>query len=317
MAKVFVTTVPFGTVSRDPLDLLEAAGLEYQINPLGKKMTDEDFGAFIEDVDYIVAGLPNWTPEILDKAKKLKLIARVGIGLDNVPFEETKKRGITVSYTPDAPTRAVAELTIGYIIDGLRRFSFVDRKMREGGWNKHMGWLLQGKTIGLFGTGRIGKMVVEFLQPFGVTILAHDIVEQENLVAEYGIRYVSKEALLKESDVVSLHIPLKPETRDYIAAKELAMMKPSAVLINTARGGMVNEVDLDQALSAGTIAGAVLDVYSQEPYVGPLTKHDNVLLSAHIGAGTKESRRLMEVTAVEEVIRFHKGEALQYEIDHN
>lgn len=317
MAKAFITTVPFGTVSKKPIELLDEAGIEWQINPLGKKMTDDDFGDLIDDVDYVIAGLPNWTPDVLDKAKKLKLISRVGIGVDNIPFEECKKRGITVAYTPDAPTRAVGELVIGYIFDALRRYAFVDRKMREGEWNKHIGTQILGKTIGIIGTGRVGKLVIKFLQPFGVNIIANDIEEDHEFANKYNVKYSTKADIFRNADIISIHTSLNPTTEKFVDARYLSMMKPTAHIINTARGGVMNEDALYDALNNGSIGGATLDVYENEPYKGKLIQFDNVLLTAHIAAGTAESRLMMEQGAVEEVIRFHRGEPLLNPINHN
>jgi len=315
--KAFITTVPFGTVSREPLDLLEKEGIEYLINPEGKKMTDKQFADFVEDVDYIVAGLPKFTNELLDRAKKLKLIVRVGVGLDNVPFEETNKRGIKVGYTPNANTLAVAELTVGFMIDALRRFSYVDRVMRKGEWNKYMGQQLQGKTVGIIGVGRIGKKLIELLQPFGVHVLGNDLVEDHEFAKKYNFEYVNKERIYKESDILTLHLSYSSSVYHLINKDVLDKMKDNAILINVARGGVVDEDALYQALKNDIITGAVLDVYEKEPYKGFLIELDNVLLTAHIGAGTKQSRRNMEVSAVEEVIRFHRKQQLLNEIDHN
>jgi len=314
-AKAFITTVPFATVSREPLDLLEQAGIAAIINPLGKNMTHDDFAQFCEDVDYVIAGLPPFSEAFFEKAKKLNLIVRVGVGYDNVPFDLCKQYGVKVSYTPGAGTHAVAELTIGLLIDALRRFSFIDRDLRAGGWNKYMGEMLRGKTVGIIGVGRIGKRVIELLQPFGVRILGNDLVEDAAFARAHNVTFVSKEELYRSADIISIHVSKTPSAHHMISEKALSLMKPSAVLLNLSRGGVVDEHALYKALVQNKIAGAALDVYEEEPYTGPLTALDNVILTAHVGAGTTESRRLMEVGAVEEVVRFHKGEPLQNELD--
>jgi len=282
-------------------------------------MAEDELIGYLADIDYVVAGLSQFTARLLDQAPKLRLIARVGVGLDNIPFVETKKRGIKVTYTPDAPTLAVAEFTIGLVLDSLRRFSWIDRDMRQKVWNKYMGDQLRGKTIGIIGVGRIGKNVIKLLQPFGVNILGNDLPEKEDhdFAKQYNLKYVSKDELYAQSDVVSLHLSRSPSVHHLINKEVLVKMKDTAILINTSRGGVVDEQALIEALSDNTITGAVLDVYETEPYQGLLTKLDNVLLTAHVGAGTKESRRLMELGAVEEVVRFHRGEKLENEIDHN
>lgn len=317
MKKVLITTVPYGEISEEPLKLLSQAGLEVIKNPLGRRPTPQELIELIKDKDYLIAGLEQITPEVLDKSLNLKLISRVGVGVDNIPFEETNKRGIKVSYTPDAPTQAVAEICVGLILDCARNFSSVDRDLRNGKWTKHMGVLLSGKTVGIIGLGRIGKTLAKLLKPFNVKILANDIIEDHEFSKEYGIELVTKEEVYERSDFLSINLYCSPEVENMINKEVLQKMKKSAFLINTSRGQVVNEEDLYDALKNGVISGAAIDVYKEEPYLGKLKDLPNIILTAHIGAATKESRYFMELEAAEEVVRFHNGESLKNEISSN
>lgn len=312
--KVLVTTIPFASISPEPMNRLREMGFDVVTNQLGRRLTEEELGEHIQDVDYFIAGLDKITPAILNKAKKLKIIARVGAGYDNVPIEEAKERGIKVTYTPEAGTEAVAELVLGLIIDCARHITRVDRDMRRGNWTKHMGSTLRGKTVGVIGVGRIGKALIKLLGPFGVKVLGNDLVEDEQFAKDHHLSYVSKEELLEKSDFVSLNLSGSKETENLINHEKLCLMKPSASLINAARGQVVNLEDLYIALKEGKIASAAIDVYPDEPYTGKLIELENVILTAHIGAATTESRLLMETEAVDEVIRFDKGELLKNEI---
>lgn len=316
-AKVFITTVPFGTVSSEPFDLLEKSGIEYVVNPFGKKISDTDLKENIKDVDYIIAGLHQFSPDILENAKELKLIARVGVGLDNIPFDYTEKNGIKVTYTPDAPTKAVAELVVGLIINGQRNIIGVNNDLRSGIWNKYMGNLIENRTIGIIGVGRIGKSVIKLLEPFGAKILANDIFEDHEFSKQHAFTYVDQDTLFGNSDIVSLNLSFSQNVKHLIDCNTINKMKPGAYLINTSRGQLVNEKDLELALKNKYLSGAALDVFENEPYEGSLKNYDNVILTAHIGAGTIDTRRRMEVEAVEEVIRFHLGQKLLNEVHHN
>jgi len=315
--RAFISAVPFGEVSSKPLKLLKKNSIDFLINPFGRKIKPKELLDFIKDCNYLIAGTEEITPRVLDKAKNLKMIARVGAGLDNIPLKEASKRGIKVSYTPNAPTRAVAELIIGLIIDCLRRFSKVDKELRLGNWNKYTGDLLQGKTVGIIGVGRIGKTLIRLLQPLEVKILGNDIVEDKEFAKKFSFNYVEKDKIFSNSDIISLNLSYSPSVKHLINKDTLRKMKKNAFLINTARGSLINEDDLYIALKSNRIAGAALDVYQEEPYNGKLSKLSNIILTAHIAGSTKESRRLMELGAVEEVIRFHRGKDLLNEVNYS
>ena len=312
--KVFVSTHPFGSTSKEPMKLLKSNDFEVRLNPLEHKMTSSELAMEIKDSEILIAGTEKITEEVFQNAPKLKLISRVGIGLDGVDFELCKKYGVRVAYTPDAPTMAVAELCVAMILDLARQITITDKNIRLGIWKRHMGTLLYGKTIGIFGMGRIGKSLVHLLSSFNVNFLVHDINPDIAFGRLYNVNFVSKEEVLKNSDVVSVNIPLKKDTLDYITSKELSLMEPQAIVINTARGGIINENDLYDALKEKIIAGAAVDVFEEEPYSGKLIELENCLLTCHMGASTIDSRTDMEVQAVQEAIRFKNNQTLKNEV---
>lgn len=315
--KVFVSTHPFGEVSPEPLALLKKHGIEVVLNPLKRKLTPPELAEHIGDADVLVAGTEDITEEVFIKAKNLKLISRVGVGLDNVNFELCNKYGVRAAYTPEAPTTAVAELCVGMMLDLARNITGSSNLLKSGGWTRHMGLLLYGKTIGIIGLGRIGKSLAHMLQGFNVQILVHDIKPDIIHAKMNRISYVDKETLLRRSDIVSINLPMKKDTIDFITAKDMKMMKPSAFLINTARGGIVNEDDLYEALKSKTIAGAGVDVFIKEPYKGKLAELENIILTCHMGAATTDSRTDMELQSVEEAVRFLTENRLKNEVFSN
>ena len=312
--KVFVSTHPFSSTSKEPMKLLQDNNFDVKLNPFEHKMTSQELAKEIKDSEILIAGTEKITEEVFQNAPKLKLISRVGIGLDGIDFELCKKYGVRVAYTPDAPTMAVAELCVAMILDLARQITITDKNIRVGVWKRHMGTLLYGKTIGIFGMGRIGKSLVHLLSSFNVKFLVHDINPDIAFGRLYNVNFVSKEEVLKNSDVVSVNIPLKKDTLDYITSKELSLMEPHTIVINTARGGIINENNLYDALKEKIIAGAAVDVFEEEPYSGKLIELENCLLTCHMGASTIDSRTDMEVQAVEEAIRFKNNQTLKNEV---
>lgn len=306
---VLITTVPFAEADRRPLDLLHAAGIDPVINPLNRKLKEMELMEMAKDVEVIIAGTEPISRHVMEGAPHLRLISRVGVGLDNVDLNAARERGIHVSYTPEAPAAAVGELTIGLMIALQRGISQSDRNMRQGVWHRLFGRRLEKSVVGLIGVGRIGKRVVRHLSGFSPKrILLNDLKMDSGLDGSIPIEWVDKETLYKESDVLSIHVPLTSETRNLITARELDLMKPTAVLINTARGGIINEKDLAHALRSRRIAGAALDTFLQEPYDGELTTIENCLLTSHMGSMSVDCRCKMELEATQEAIRFIEGD---------
>ena len=312
MAKVLITTVPFGDKNSLPLDLLEETGVEYLINPLNKKLTEDELAEMITDFDVIIAGTEPITKKVMDNAPNLKMISRVGIGLDSVDLLEAEKRGIVVSYTPDAPAPAVAELTIGLMLTLLRSVHVSNLEMHNGKWHRFFGRRLSEITIGVIGLGRIGVGVLQHLKGFGSPrILVNDIDINKKNELEFDVEWGDKEKIYQEADVVTIHTPLTAQTKNMVRKEQLLSMKKDAVIINTARGGIINEDDLYGVMIAGHLSGAAIDVFDFEPYGGKLRDIQRCVLTAHMGSMSVDCRTRMEIEATEEAVRFLTNDSLE------
>jgi len=309
MDKVLITAVSFGQTDPDPIRLLEQEHLSYVINPYGRRLRAEELAGIIGPYEVVIAATDPITEAVLDAAPNLRLIARIGIGLDNVPLAATRERGIAVTYTPDAPAAAVAEFTIGQMLALLRRTANADRGMRRGEWHRWVGRRIGLLTVGVIGVGRVGRRVVGHLQSFHpMRILLNDVNIDEDLARSNGCVWTDRETIFREADIITLHVPLTPQTRNMVGEQQLAMMKPDAILINTARGGIVNEAALAAALRARVHFSAAVDVFVEEPYQGELSGLENCLLSCHMGSGTRDCRLRMEMEAAQEVVRYFRGD---------
>ena len=310
--KVLITTVPFGDKNRQPLDLLENTGIEYLINPFNKKLTENELIEVVADFDVIIAGTELITKKVMDAATNLKMISRVGIGLDSVDLLEAEKREIVVSYTPDAPAPAVVELTMGLILTLLRSVQLSNMEMHNGKWHRFFGRRLSEVTIGIIGIGRIGAGVLQYLQGFGSPkILVNDISYDKNLDKKFNIEWSDKETIYQRADVITIHTPLTTQTRDMIKKEQLLSMKEDAIIINTARGGIINEQDLYEVMQDGHLSGAAIDVFDFEPYNGKLKEIRRCILTAHMGSMSVDCRARMEIEATEEVVRFLTNQSLE------
>lgn len=306
MPKVLITTSSFNVAAVESLALLRQAGYEIVTNPHGRKLSEDEAAALLgDDVVGMVAGTEPLTRRVLSGARGLKLVSRCGIGLDSVDLAAAAELGIEVTNTPDAPSAAVAELTLGLMLDQLRRISQADRQIRAGQWKPLMGGLLAARTVGIVGYGRIGRKVARLAQAFGARVLATDAAG----VAPDGIAEASAlEPLLAQADIVTLHMPSPKSAGHFLDAARLGMMKRGAVLVNTARGGLVDEAALAQAIRDGRLGGAALDTYEKEPYIGPLAELPQVVLTAHMGSYAEESRGIMEREAADNL---YKGLAMR------
>lgn len=316
--KIFVSTHPFSSTSDLPMKLVQDSNFELSVNEHGRKITSQELAQDIKDAEILIAGTEKITEEVFKNAPNLKLISRVGIGLDGVDFELCKKYGIRVAYTPDAPTMAVAELCVAMILDLARKVTQTNNNLKEKAiWDRYMGTLLYGKTVGIFGMGRIGKSLIHLLSSFNVKFKVYDINPDLAFGRLYNVEFVSKDKVLKQSDIVSINVPLKNDTLNYITINELELMQSHAILVNTARGGIINESDLYNALKENIISGAAVDVFEEEPYKGNLKELDNCVLTCHMGASTIDSRTDMEVQALEEAIRYKNKLPLKNEVFEN
>jgi D-3-phosphoglycerate dehydrogenase len=303
MKKILISTSSFGKYDKTPLKTLSRKKFRIALNPYGRELKESEIKELLTDVKGLIAGTEPLTRDVIHSAKKLKVISRCGIGIDNVDIEAIKERGIRLYRTPEGPALAVAELTIGLILDSLRYISYLSREIRSGGWEKKMGRLFTGKTVGIVGMGTIGKKLVTLIRPFNCKILASDHLPDKKFAKENNIDYVDLDELLRESDIVTLHLPLDNDTKGLFNTDLFLQMKEGAIFINTSRGKIVDEDALYDALKNGKIAHACLDVYRNEPYTGKLKELDNITLTCHVGSYAKEARVEMEEQAVKNLIK--------------
>ncbi len=303
--RVLITTSGFAVERSTALATLRDAGVEVVVNPMGRRLTEAEARNLMAEIDPVglIAGLEPITPSVLAAAASLRVVSRCGAGVDNVDLEAARARRIQVRNTPEAPGAAVAELTMGLMLAVLRRICEGDREVRAGRWPSVPGAHLGARTVGLIGFGRIGRRVATLLAPFGCEILASDPAMDADAARDLGVAVHSLGDLNDRADVVSLHMPLTSDTRHLVDAAFIGRLPAGAAVINTARGGLVDEPALLAALDAGHVAGAALDVFEEEPYRGPLSGHPAVVLSPHAGSRAREVRGAMEAEAADNLLQ--------------
>jgi D-3-phosphoglycerate dehydrogenase len=264
----------------------------------------------VRHADGWIAGTERIGRSVLEHADRLRVIARYGVGVDNVDLEFAGDRGIQVTNTPGANSGAVAELVIGLMLALARRIPAADRAVRAGAWSMPGGIALEGKTVGLLGFGQIGQAVARKVSGFGTRVLAYDPLPARDSARALGVELVDRQAVIAQSDFLSLHLPVRPETRNLVDADFLGAMKPGAFLINAARGELVDEAALVAALRDGRLAGAGLDGLAHEPPPAgfALGQLDNVILTPHVGAQSDLARRRMGQGAVENCLAVLRGD---------
>jgi D-3-phosphoglycerate dehydrogenase len=311
MARVLLTTMQVSSASDELLRPLIDDGHELVVVPANQARQEQMLAEAVGDSAAAIAGVEPWTRHVIESAPFLKIIARTGVGYDAIDLEAATARGVLVTTTPGANHHSVAEATIGMIVGALRRFAFADRQMRTTGWNpRPYGVELRGKTVGVIGTGLVGKEVVKRLQGWDVTILVSDVIRDQAFAERYGASYVELPELFAEADVVTVHAPLLPATRHLVSETVLKAMKPTAYLVNTSRGPLVDEAALATALKEGWIAGAALDVFETEPLLSdsPLLDLPNVTLTQHVAGVTWEAMQAMTAMAVDSVAAVLRGD---------
>lgn len=301
MNTLVISTSSFDIDNNPPLQQLLRQGFQIVTNPHKRKLTEDEIIELLKDGAVgLIAGIEPLTARVLQAAPKLKVISRCGAGLDSVDLTAAQQHGIAVLNTPEAPAQAVAELTMGFILSLLRQISPIDRAVRNGEWPRTQGRLLAAQTVGIVGLGHIGRRVARLCQAFEAAVIAHDPFAV--LVPE-GVNLVSMEQLLASADVVTLHLPYSSTTHHLLDAKAFAAMKPEAIVVNAARGGLVDEDALADALTSGKVSAAALDVFEQEPYQGALLALNNVTVTSHVGSLARESRQRMEIEAAENLLQ--------------
>jgi D-3-phosphoglycerate dehydrogenase len=307
--KVLITATSFSEVSREPEERLVRAGYEIVQNPYGRPMAPEEIRPLLKGIDGVAAGVDQWFPPAFDDADCLKVVARHGAGMDCVDVAECTKRGIVVANIPGANAEAVADMAMALMLAVARHIPFGDSTTKAGQWVNSYGADVFQATLGLLGMGRIGKGVARRGRGFDMRVLAYDPYFDEKFAADYGIeRAGSIEQVMQEADFVSVHMPLSDETRKIINAEKIALMKPSAILVNTARGAIIDEDALADALEAGSIFGAGLDVYATEPPTqSRLLKCQRAVTMPHNSSNTPGALRAMGDGVVDAIIDVFEG----------
>jgi D-3-phosphoglycerate dehydrogenase len=275
--------------------------------------SEEEIIALAQDADAVLNCYAKMTAHVIEELKCCRIIARYGIGVDNVDLAAATKSKILVTNVPDYCIDEVSDHTLALLLALARRITVADGAVKAGAWDvvAHAGIRrLRGQTLGLLGFGKIAKAMASKVQPLGMKVLVYDPYLETELVSRYGVEAVSLDKLLAEADAISIHVPLSPETRNLIGERELALMKSAAFLINTSRGGIVDEQALAAALKEGQLGGAALDVLSVEPPPAdhPLRQAPNIILTPHLAFYSRESVIELQTKAAEEVARALKGE---------
>jgi Phosphoglycerate dehydrogenase and related dehydrogenases len=269
-------------------------------NDEGRSLSGQDLVEFLKGHDKAITALEKITGEVLGQLPQLKVIGKYGVGLDMIDMEAMRRFGVRLGWTGGVNRRSVSELVIAYAIALLRHLPLGHTRAREGHWQQLRGRQLTGKTVGIVGCGHIGKDLAILLKAFGCTVLAHDVLDFPEFYAAHGVHPVGLEELLVESDIVTVHLPLDESTRNLLSADRLALMKPSALFINAARGGLVDEEALKAMLQNGRLAGAAFDVFASEPPTDlDLIRLPNVLVTPHIGGSAEEAILAMGRAAIE------------------
>lgn len=315
--RILVTPTSFGV--HDPaikMDL-EKQVKEVVYNTTGKPLRSDQLGELLEGVDGMIAGLDEIDRAALQRAGNLRVIARYGVGTDNVDLQAAAELGIAVTNTPGANAGSVAELAVGLILVLLRGIYPAVRSTKEGGWPRTKGFSLEGKTVGILGCGAIGKETARRLGGFGCTLLACDECPDEDFARQTGVAYGQLEDILPRADIISLHLPVTAETSGLVNREFLGQMKAGSWLVNTARGELIEEGALYESLQSGHLRGAALDVYSSEPpdLSAPLYSLDQVVTTPHIGGTGDSAANSMGRIAVAECLAVLQGEKPRYQVN--
>lgn len=302
MSKILASPSSIGQISSIPFNLLEENGYQVVKNPYGRRLTQKETIELGKDCIGIVAGVESLNSEVIDSLPMLKCISRVGVGMDSVDINYAKGKGIKVMNTPNGPTRAVAELTLGLTFSILRKIPQAHFELKNKVWKKQTGNLLFEKKIGVIGLGRIGRMTAKMFKNLGNSVFGYDIYPDEEWAKKNDIELLNFNDLLKISDILTVHVPANKDRSSLITKIELNLLKQDAFIVNVSRGNVIDEDDLYEILKSGKLSGVAMDVFNQEPYSGKLCDLENVVLTPHIGSYAKEGKLKMEIEAVMNLI---------------
>lgn len=306
--KVLVTPRSFGRHSNEPYEILNQFGVEVKVNPYGKILTEEQMIEEIKDVDGIIVGVDPLNKKVLQHAENLKVISKYGVGIDNIDMEYAKEKNIEVVRAMNANADAVADYTLALMMAVARNVVQIDKECRELNWQKITTVDVHKKTLGLIGLGNIGKKVVQRAKGFEMDILAYDLVPDEEYAEKSGIQYVNKlEEIFEKADFITLHLPLNEHTEHIVGREQLERMKSTAVLVNTARGGLIDEQALSDALQERLIWGAGIDVFESEPPQNKeLLELDNIVIGSHCAASTVQAIDNMGIISSQNLVDLFK-----------
>lgn len=299
---VYVTLSQFCEQDERPRRVLEEAGLDVRLNTLGRRLRREELPDLLREADAVVAGVEPYDAKVLAVLPRLRCISRCGVGTESIDLEAARRQGIRVYTTTDEVVEPVAQLTVAMILALARNLPQHLSDFRAGQWVKRRGVLLSEWTVGLVGFGRIGQAVERSLRVFGPRLLVAD-PNRRPAEMPVGVELASLDHVLSRADLISLHATRRPEEGPLLGAREFSTMKPGSCVVNTARGFLVDEAALYDALVSGQLAGAALDVFAQEPYTGLLGQLPNVVCTPHVATLTTASRILMERRSAEQVVR--------------
>jgi D-3-phosphoglycerate dehydrogenase len=306
---VYIALSMFCEADDTPRRALLEAGFAVEENRLGRRLRSDELLAAVGRADAILAGVEPYNAAVLEAFPRVRCISRCGVGVDAIDLDAAKRLGIAVLSTPDEVVEPVAQLTVGMMLALARHLPQYPIALKEGIWKRHTGFLLSEWTIGLIGFGRIGRAVERCLRPFGASLVVSDPGLRQQDLPE-GIELLDLDRLLARADVVSLHLARPVSDGPLLSKPQFDAMKAGSRLVNTARGYLVDEAALSDALRSGHLTAAALDVFETEPYSGPLVQFPQVLCTPHIGTLTHASRRAMELKAAENVIDFMEGAKL-------
>lgn len=297
----------------EALDQLRSFSNDLVFNNTGRPLTEDELIPLLADCDGYIAGLDMVTSKVIDSTNRLKVISRYGAGYDRVDLEAASKKGIAVTNTPGVNAEAVGEVAMSLALSVARKIPYLNSQTRKGSWIRSTGMELKGKTMGIVGLGAIGKVLARCAKGFDMKVIAYDPYIDEEYCKRHEIEVCTFEQLIRSADVISLHLPLNDKTRHLIDQEAIAQMKPAAILINTSRGGIIDEQAAYEALKEGRLGGMGLDAFEIEPPVdSPLFEFNNVVATPHTGAHTQEATINMANAAVQNLIDVLEGKGSEF-----
>jgi len=304
--KVVVSAVAFSK-NQELVNALKSHFPDSTINTEGKRFTRDELVEYYKEADAIITGLETINDDLLSDLPKLKIIAKYGVGLDNIDLKACEARNVKIGWVGGVNKESVAEITIGFMLMLSRNLYLTSNQLKTLNWNKSGGFSLNGRCIGIIGMGHIGKELVRLLKPFNASILINDILDVSAFANENGLVQVEKEEIFKRADIITIHTPLTSETKNMVNKDTLAIMKSTASIINTARGGIVNEADLKEALINNRISGAALDVYEVEPPTdSTFLSLPNLICTPHIAGNAYQAVVDMGMASIQHILDYKK-----------